>query len=87
MKDAVEIDMKKYLDDVEARISAAQEERLIQEWLDYCDLKCTSPFFFTSPYTGALFSGVAAGGHQRRLSGYGSDAVHPAERGVGYSGR
>lgn len=45
MKDAVEIDMKKYLDDVEARISAAQEERLIQEWLDYCDLKCTSPFF------------------------------------------
>lgn len=37
--------MKAYLDDVESRINAAQEERLIQEWIDYCDLKCKDPFF------------------------------------------
>jgi hypothetical protein len=37
--------IKAYLDDVEARIDAAQEDRLIWEWMAYCDLKCADPFF------------------------------------------
>ena len=39
------IDFKRFLDDVESRIDAAQEQRLEREWLDFSELKCTDPFF------------------------------------------
>lgn len=39
------IELARFLEDVESRIDAAQEERLVREWIDFCDLKCTDPFF------------------------------------------
>lgn len=45
MTEKITENLKAYLDDVEARIDAAQEERLIREWLAFCDGKCTDPFF------------------------------------------
>lgn len=39
------LELKRFLEDVESRIDAAQEERLEREWLDFCELKCADPFF------------------------------------------
>ena len=38
-------ELKRFAQDVESRIDAAQEQHLEQQWLDFCDLKCTAPFF------------------------------------------
>ncbi len=39
------IELKRYFDDVEARIDQAQERRIAGEWLDFCALRCTDEFF------------------------------------------
>lgn len=39
------MDLKVYLADLESRIDPREEERLEQEWLDFADGKCKTPFF------------------------------------------
>ena len=39
------LNLRPFLEDVEARIDAAQEQRLAKEWEAFCDLRCTAPFF------------------------------------------
>ncbi len=50
------IQLERFLEDVETRIDAAQEQRLEQEWLNFCDLKCTDPFF--SPHRKPIPAGT-----------------------------
>ena len=39
------MELEKYFEDVEARIDAAQEERVAAEWEAFCDLRCEDAFF------------------------------------------
>jgi hypothetical protein len=39
------MELRRYFDDVEARIDEAQERRIAAEWLEFCALRCTDEFF------------------------------------------
>ncbi|MBQ8402057.1 MAG: hypothetical protein IJX14_09020, partial [Clostridia bacterium] len=40
------MDLTPYLQDVEARIDPMEEDALAAAWLEFCDLKCTKPYFY-----------------------------------------
>lgn len=42
------MDLKRYFDDVEARIDAVQEKCIAEQWKQFCDLKCTQEVFSPS---------------------------------------
>ncbi len=45
MPDLISPTLRPYLDDLEARIDPTQEERLLQEWVDFSLGRCPSPLF------------------------------------------
>lgn len=42
------MEIKKYLNDLESRIDAEQEEQLLAKWMDFADLKCRENYFLPS---------------------------------------